>query len=188
MLGTPCAVCDTFVRFNSKKDEADEVLARYGLDMKALHNQNKAGITDLIALPRAPRAPRASSTAGASAKAGPPTTGASAKAGPPTAGALVTTGAPGLVPWTRPLRAQYAPPPTAKAKATAKAHGVFPAMTDVQVQKLSKSSRRHGFLSHTHQFHHDALCVTTCALNNHPEWLRWPDGSYAPEEGSDTRL
>ena len=69
----------------------------------------------------------------------------------------------------------------------AKAQGMPLVMTNALVQKLNRSAKRRRWLSHTDQYHNDAQYVQSCIRNSYPEWLRWDDGSYAPEDGSDNR-
>ena len=158
---TTRAVHDTFPRLNSKKDVSDEFWVRYGLTMTAFQKLNTAQNADLIALPCAARAPSALFQAGASAKAGSQVLAPTAK-------------------WTPPMRAHIAPP-------AAKAQGVPLVMTNALVQKLNRAAQRRGWLSHTDQYHNDAQYVQSCIRSSYPEWLRWDDGSYAPEDGSDNR-
>ena len=125
--------------------------------MTAFQDLNTAQNADLVALPYAAHAPCALSKAGASAKAGSQVA--------PTAKLM------------QPLRA-HAP--------AAKAQGL-PVMTNALVQKLNRAAKRRTWLSHTDQYHTDPRYLASCLRNGYPEWLRWDDGSYAPEDGSDNR-
>ena len=69
----------------------------------------------------------------------------------------------------------------------AAASTAVPRFSDTRIQKLNRTCKRAGYLSHTDRHIKDPLYRAHCELNGITKWLQWPDGSWVREDGADDR-
>ena len=156
------AFADLVQQFPAWTDRPMEIMRRYGLSISLFKYVTSQPIAGFRQFPGASTGPKAAPTPVAAIQ----------PCVAPASSAAATTPTPGLG--------------SAAIAAAPKRRAAAEPMTDARVIKLQRSARANRWTSHTARYRNDGEYRQQCEENGYPEWLRFNNGRWILEDGSES--